>query len=421
MVKIICTSFIIISKVFVIYLVFISSFSIFGRKNEKETKQKLKFAVLIPARNEEDSIAGLIHSLKNQDYASDLIDIFVVVNNCTDNTAGVAESNGAYIIDCPESVKYKGGALQFSINKLLKAQASYDAFLVFDADNEVSPSFVLSMNRTLANGARVAKGRILAKNPEDSWLATCYEIHFCTANLFLNRARANIGLSARLIGTGFAIRSDFLHEIGGFNTTTITEDAEFFAICAGYGERIAFCEDAITYDEQSNTFKSSLIQRKRWMSGIMRVFILKFKDLSRGLLRKKSAKYSFDALVQFAFSYLQALFPFILFLNLVNEPQAFLHNLLFLVFKGYLYVLATAFIVLLVEKRLSYSKNSLAGILLYPIFVFSFIPIQTLSLFKKTLNWQEIKHGQSTSDKDLNAHLIQAAQRVGLLKREGEE
>ncbi len=56
------------------------------------------------------------------------------------------------------------------------------------------------MNQTLCNGVRVAKSRILAKNREDSWVAMCYEIHFCTANLFLNRARVRIGLSARLIG-----------------------------------------------------------------------------------------------------------------------------------------------------------------------------------------------------------------------------
>lgn len=112
--------FMLIFKIFATYFVIISIFSIFGKKKEKQTNKKLKFAVLIPARNEEHCIAGIIHSLKHQDYPDNLIDIFVIPNNCTDNTAGVAKSNGAKVIECPKTVKYKGGALQFSIDKLLK-------------------------------------------------------------------------------------------------------------------------------------------------------------------------------------------------------------------------------------------------------------------------------------------------------------
>ena len=221
----------------------------------------------------------------------------------------------------------------------------------------------------------------------------CYDIHFCTANLFLNRARARIGLSARLIGTGFAVTSDYLREIGGFNTITITEDAEFFAICAVEGEKIAFCENAITYDEQALDFKTSLIQRKRWMSGIMQVLMLKFKDLSIGLFRKKSAKYSLDTLAQFSFAYVQALLPFALLLRIVNAPGTFiLKSLPAMVLKGYQYVLFTALVVSLLEKRLSYSKNVIGGILMYPFFVLSFVPLQTLSLFKRTVKWEEMEH-----------------------------
>ncbi len=399
MLETIYTVFILILKIFSIYFGLIAIFSMFGKKKEKLTNKKLRFAVLIAARNEESCISGIIDSLKHQEYPNELIDIFVIPNKCIDNTATVAKESGAYVMEAPENVKYKGGALQFAMDKLLKSENQYDVFLVFDADNEAAPEFVSSMNQTLCNGARVAKSRILAKNREDSWVAMCYDIHFCTANLFLNRARVRIGLSARLIGTGFAVTTDYLREIGGFNTITITEDAEFFAICAAHGEKIAFCENAITYDEQSLEFKTSIIQRKRWMSGIMQVLILKFKDLSKGLFRGKSAKYSFDTLVQFSFAYVQALIPFALLLAIINSPSTFIVNSLpIIMLKGYLFVLLTAFIVLILEKRLSYSPNVIAGIFMYPFFVLSFIPLQTVSLFKKTLKWEAIKHTSISSE-----------------------
>lgn len=401
MIENIYSGFILICKIFAMYFVFISVFAIFGKKKEKHSDKNLKFAALIAARNEEHCISGIIHSLKDQDYPKDLIDIFVIPNKCTDNTASIARLNGANIIEAPGDVKYKGGALQFAMEKLLKGEGHYHAFLVFDADSELSKNFVASMNQTLSMGYRVAKSRILAKKPEDSWLATCYDIHFCTSNLFLNRARVRIGFSARLIGTGFAVTTDYLKEISGFNTRTITEDAEFFAICAGQGEKIGFCEEAILYDEQSLDFKTSLIQRKRWMSGIMQVLVLRFHDLSRGLFRKKSGKYSFDCLVQFSFAYLQALIPFALVLALVSDPDEFIfRSIPFIGLKAYLIGLLTGIIVLTMEKRLTYSKNLIAGILMYPFFVFSFIPLQTLSLFKKTVKWEERKYKYITSKTD---------------------
>ena len=51
------------------------------------TNKKHKFMAIIPAHNEEMVIGNLIESLKNQDYDKDLYDIYVIADNCTDNTA----------------------------------------------------------------------------------------------------------------------------------------------------------------------------------------------------------------------------------------------------------------------------------------------------------------------------------------------
>ena len=53
-----------------------------------------KYAIIVAARNEELVIGQLIKSIKNQKYPKELIDIFVVADNCTDNTARVAEKQG---------------------------------------------------------------------------------------------------------------------------------------------------------------------------------------------------------------------------------------------------------------------------------------------------------------------------------------
>ena len=67
------------------------------RKQQSAEHRLHRYAVIISARNEANVIGGLIQSLKEQNYPSELLDIYVIADNCTDNTARVAEMAGAYV------------------------------------------------------------------------------------------------------------------------------------------------------------------------------------------------------------------------------------------------------------------------------------------------------------------------------------
>ena len=56
---------------------------------------RTRFAVLIAARNEQEVIGPLVDSLLRQDYPKELYDVWVIPNNCTDDTAGAARAAGA--------------------------------------------------------------------------------------------------------------------------------------------------------------------------------------------------------------------------------------------------------------------------------------------------------------------------------------
>ena len=67
------------------------------RKVPKQTaKKNHRYAVLIAARNENAVIGDLIHSIRVQNYPQELIDIFVIADNCTDNTAAIAQEARSY-------------------------------------------------------------------------------------------------------------------------------------------------------------------------------------------------------------------------------------------------------------------------------------------------------------------------------------
>jgi len=55
--------------------------------------------VLVAAHNEAHVIGDVLDSLARQDYPRALYDVFVVADNCTDGTAGVARMHGAAVFE----------------------------------------------------------------------------------------------------------------------------------------------------------------------------------------------------------------------------------------------------------------------------------------------------------------------------------
>ena len=85
------------ATIFVVFYFYQIGYLLLGlwKRHTKETDVSHalhRYAAVISARNEANVIGGLIASLKAQDYPSELLDIYVIADNCTDNTAQVALS-----------------------------------------------------------------------------------------------------------------------------------------------------------------------------------------------------------------------------------------------------------------------------------------------------------------------------------------
>ncbi|MGG7144345.1 glycosyltransferase family 2 protein [Clostridium nigeriense] len=255
------------------------------KKNYKPTK---KFAMIVAAHNEEVVIGKLIESMLNQNYPRELFDIFVIADNCTDNTAKIARKYGVYVYErFNKEQKGKGYALEWMFDKIFNMQKKYDAVAIFDADNLVSKNWCKEINSKMLDGYKVVQGYIDSKNPNDSWIAASYSIAFWTQNRMYQLARANVGLSNQIGGTGFAIDIDILKEFG-WGATCLTEDLEFSCKLILNGEKVGWAHDAIIYDEKPLTLKQSWVQRRRWMQGFTDVASRYFfKLLKKGFKERK--------------------------------------------------------------------------------------------------------------------------------------
>ena len=389
----------VIPRVFGLYFFAVALFCLKRPKRFEWAEAKTRFACLVAARNEEAVIGRLVESLRDQDYPTRLYDIYVIPNNCTDGTEEAAIRAGASIFRCVDPVRCKGDALHQAVARLLPQ--GYDAFCVFDADNVVDRRFLSRMNDAFCGGAEVAKASLRAKNPGDSWVSGWYGLYFTLFDFFYSRARANCGLSAKLVGTGFAVHRRVLERLGGWNTKTIAEDAEFSAQCAALGVRIHYVPDALTYDEAPIRFSVSMRQRRRWCSGVMTVAEQRAGTLLP-LFGKKGGLRAFDMLIFLITPFAQALSCLPLALSAaVAAAEGDLSGWALTVGGGTALGWAALTLFGAVLARLGgYGAEVTGSVLTFPIFMASWLPLQILSLVRRTREWKIIEHTRSLSVED---------------------
>lgn len=265
----------IILSVFVLHKVFYIIIGLFFTREFKPTKNKHKYAILIPARNEENVIGNLIDSINKQDYPQDMITIFVVADNCTDNTAAIARKKSAKCYErFDETHKTKGYALQYLFKCIEKDYGidSFEGYFIFDSDNLLSTDYISRMNEAFDEGLKIITSYRNTKNFDENWISSTYAIHWLRSVRFEHRARSILHLATNIQGTGFLFSNEIVRN--GWNYTSITEDRALTVDAVSQGYEISYNDKAVFYDEQPTSLKIALRQRIRWSKG----HLLAFKD-----------------------------------------------------------------------------------------------------------------------------------------------
>lgn len=387
------------------------------RKNQTTRKaaKQHRFAVVISARNESNVIAGLVQCLKEQNYPAELLDVYVVADNCTDNTAVVAREAGAFVYERFNKVQVgKGYAMDYLFRRL-KAEGRdvYDGYFVFDADNHVDPNFVAEMNRTFDKGCYDAITCYRnSKNFGDNWISAGYGLWFLREARFLNGPRMRLGTNCHVSGTGFLVSAQLIRENGGWPYHLLTEDIEFSVSCALKGKRIGYCENAVIYDEQPVTFRQSWDQRLRWSKGFYQVDLKYGVRLIKGCFQKnKRQSFScYDMLMTVApgmfLTLLGIIFNGIILLACMGEPVYIAKRVIdeTLGFMGmavvnfYLGLFLFGVMTTITEwKQIRVGNlHKILYLFTFPIFMFTYVPISVAALVKK-VEWKPIYHGADRS------------------------
>lgn len=393
--------------IFWLYQIIISLCSLVKLKEKPlKVNKEHRFMAIIPAHNEEAVIGNLIESLKNQNYNKELYDIYVIADNCTDNTARVARELGAIVYErFDETKKTKGYALDWFLQQKINEDAPYDALCVFDADNIVDKNFIKAMNKKLCQGEDVVQGYRDIKNPTDNWITSGYALFYWTNHRFYHLARYNLGLSPMLNGTGFMVNFNIIKENNGWKTLTLTEDIEFSLQRILKGKRLGWATDAIVYDEQPTGFKQSWSQRSRWTVGHMQC-IKEYTGKLFETAKDKKSMVTIDGLLyivgstpMFILTILLLLSNFLLYAVDGMTQAELISNLLRYLVPTFVLPSATAAFVMYLDGKPI--KPMIKGFFTYPLFMGSWIIINIKCLFKRETTWEKITHNRSIKIDDV--------------------
>ena len=241
-----------------------------SRRTKLPAEPESRFLIVIPAHDERVGIAQTVRSCRAQDYPAGLFDVLVIADNCTDDTAALAEAAGAEVVvrNTPDR-RTKGYALEYLIERLQESGRfdALDALVIIDADTFASADLLRKFDARIRGGDDWIQCYYTVANPDASWRTRLMTYAFSLVNGVAPFGLSRLGFSSPLNGNGMCFTTRGLRRVP-WRAYGLVEDYEYSWIVRRAGERVAFLPDAsvrATMLEKGG--EAAANQRRRWEAG----------------------------------------------------------------------------------------------------------------------------------------------------------
>lgn len=257
-----------------------------GRRNAEAPGCK-KFAIIVPAHNEELVIENLLRSAKALDYPGECLEMIVIADNCTDRTEEIVTQSGmSCLVRTDPERRGKPYALQWAFQQI--DLQKYDAFVIIDADTTIDPKFLKSMNLALHEGHEIIQGYLGILNPDETWLTRLMVIPGVLKYRYRYRGKKRLGFSCPLMGNGMCFARRVITQYG-WDALSLTENWEYYIKSVLRGIFPTY-EEAYIYSLTADTTQRGRTQRERWLKGRLECIRGYFWHLLKAAVTKRDLR-----------------------------------------------------------------------------------------------------------------------------------
>lgn len=404
----------IIGVAFGIQLIYIILFFVRAKKYPVAEK-KHRFGIVIPARNESSVIADTVKCILSSKYPKDMFDVYVVADNCTDNTAELARNAGATVFERfdPDPKHHKAGyALKYLFEKIMELHPDhyYEAFIKFDADNLMEPDYISRMNDAFDAGVKCARGYSNSKNIDQNVITGISGLWYIRDCRFASNFRSAIGQGTMLGGAGMMFAAEII-EKHGWDCLTASDDTEFTMRRLNQDKiKTMYVKDAVVYEDQPSTIKDTFKRYKRMSGALNSLFYT--QGIKSFLLFFVRWKWTYIDMV-LTLMFIPVCVLMCLWLPIYYAYVLIYHGLMgnWEIFWTYLnticYSLAIAFVAMFIlqallavaleHKRIKAPvKKLMPAVFLFPFFMIIYAVAITLGVFSRS-KWHEVKRNTAVS------------------------
>ncbi len=214
----------------------------------------LTVTVVIPAHNEAEDIQATVRSAWEQTRRPERV--IVVDDGSTDDTAVLAETAGATVLQAPGGLKSRAQGIALE-------SVTTDVVVGIDADTVLAPDAIEHLVATLEAGHDATCGAVIPQQTTGFWVRS-RRFDYALARRWWRPMQQQLGRIHVLSGAVYAFRTNVLRAIGGFPLVPIGEDTNLTWSLYGAGYKIAFTPAALAYTREPESFKVFLAQIRRW-------------------------------------------------------------------------------------------------------------------------------------------------------------
>lgn len=304
------------------------------KRTYPKSKKNGRVAFLFPVKDEGDIIYSTVKDIfEVSNYPKELIDVYVVAHNCSDNTIEEATKAGAIVLPyIDEDPNHRKAAypIKYGCEYIMNSDKNYDFILRLDADNHINSEFINLMNDAFQSGVDFARPYEGSLNSTKNFYTKACTLFYCFDSRYGSRVREKLNLGAHVNGSGSMLSLRMLKKCGGYDVSTISDDAEFCFNRLLDGIKGRFVEDAVVYEDMPASFKDTVNRNKRIAAGSKKLFKEKLNKMFFKFF--KTGEVSFlEVYFTYIFNYTSAVIPIWL-------PLFYIYDLLFSYFAGHGYL-----------------------------------------------------------------------------------